>query len=387
MKNNQGMFGYALCMLIVVVWVTISSLADDAFFQELLRGGRTQKISYVSPSSLEAHDVEQSEQVVQYEVGNKDVAPLVKQEAHLVNESLFNSRYGELRIDGQRGDMELFYKNKRVPTDILADGLSFEKGFSFGEDDVVLLGMYAGTACPASYRLIVVSQKVGISVLPDLGVCSYEILGMEANNGIIKIVLPDFAGPYNSDEDKETAANQRVVFTITRDQQGQYNVEKKIELLSNTGTNKGASKRVFSSKVGGVHNGTSVKIPSLTPKGKEAVSDAVHLFDRIYKETGALGGISFMAKCYESIKPTSSPESMIFCLAFDIAASGVIRDMETLHGYQKTLEYQKPTQQRRVAQYLETYGIDDASVQDQVVHLVVNEVDFVFNEVLQENHN
>jgi len=121
---------------------------------------------------------------------------------------------------------------------------------------------------------------------------------------------------------------------------------------------------------------------ALSPKGREAVSDAVQLFDSLYKESGVWGVIGFMNDCYKSISSGRKPESLIFCIALDISAASIIREMEKSQGFPETPDFNSDVQSKRITESLVKYGIKTSSEQENFIQLVRDEINFTFQKLL-----
>lgn len=108
-------------------------------------------------------------------------------------------RGGELSIGGESNDQKLFLNGSK-----LMDGngysLSFDKKFTIGDNDVVLMiNNSGGTACPAQYFFVSVSPQGIAKLSPEFGTCSD--LAEAIQTGLkIKVTMPVM-----DNEDEESA--------------------------------------------------------------------------------------------------------------------------------------------------------------------------------------
>lgn len=139
----------------------------------------------------------------------------VSESATLKDEKHVQSRYGELAIQGDTNDMEIRWKSGRL---YKGEGfsLSFEAIFSLGDEDAILvMENSGGTACPALYFFVLIGEDGNARTLKQFGTCS-DLDVSKQEGSVVSVSLPGFRGPFESDEEKQKAASETHVFTLSK---------------------------------------------------------------------------------------------------------------------------------------------------------------------------
>lgn len=128
------------------------------------------------------------------------------------SKNIIETRFGKLVIDGEFGELYLTWKGSRIYSSN-ASGLVFEKSFSIGNEDAVLLQTFGGTACPARFLFLIVTEDKNPIITDEFGTCSdtAESVKMESS---IKVSMPSFMGPFESDNAKKEASKTIHTFIL-----------------------------------------------------------------------------------------------------------------------------------------------------------------------------
>lgn len=122
------------------------------------------------------------------------------------------TRYGILTIDDAN---LLFFQGRPVSPRVEGNSfLSFEKRFEFPNTDLVLVQDTGGTACPAQYYVINVSNR-GARASRPFGTCSDLIYVSRTAEGLT-VSMPGFMGPFEPRRSGQQAARKRYIYTYTK---------------------------------------------------------------------------------------------------------------------------------------------------------------------------
>ncbi|NDI87612.1 hypothetical protein [Undibacterium crateris] len=120
------------------------------------------------------------------------------------------TRYGTLSVNEEN---KLLFNGKM--TEPVVEGnnsLSFLDKKSFADQDIVLVQNTGGTACPAVYIFVQLTQA-GATVTKTFGTCS-DLYQLEQQGSKLTMTFAGFLGPAESEQEKRAAAQKRVVYVL-----------------------------------------------------------------------------------------------------------------------------------------------------------------------------
>jgi hypothetical protein len=119
-----------------------------------------------------------------------------------------STRFGTLTVDEEH---LLGFRGRPVQSKVQGNNsLTFVKTFAMGSKDVVLVQDNGGTACPAQYHFVTVSSS-GAKATPAFGSCS-DLVKVARVGDAIKVEMPGFAGPIQSEAQWQQQSRQRYVY-------------------------------------------------------------------------------------------------------------------------------------------------------------------------------
>ncbi|HSS21702.1 MAG TPA: hypothetical protein VLL54_16635 [Pyrinomonadaceae bacterium] len=118
------------------------------------------------------------------------------------------TRFGDLTVSE---DGVLLFKGGKVqPTVEANNNLDIGEPFQIGNADVVLVTDYGGTACPATYYFVTVTNA-GAKVTPGFGSCS-DLIKVKRTGNTISVSMPGYRGPTMPRRSQNQAAREKHVF-------------------------------------------------------------------------------------------------------------------------------------------------------------------------------
>lgn len=124
-----------------------------------------------------------------------------------------------IRINTRFGTLSISTENKLLlngrPTVPPLDGnndLTFLDMKSIGNQDIVLIQNTGGTACPALFDFVQLSQS-GVVISKEFGTCS-DTYQLEQTGNKLTVTMPGFLGHFESEKKQIEAAKQKHVFTF-----------------------------------------------------------------------------------------------------------------------------------------------------------------------------
>jgi Tfp pilus assembly major pilin PilA len=120
------------------------------------------------------------------------------------------TRFGSLKINGEN---MLLYKNRPLKPEIQGNNsLSTVGIYQIGISDVVLIQDNGGTACPAQFYFVSISNN-GVMATSPFGTCS-DLVEVKQVAETISVTMPGFMGSFESQEAQRKAAKEKHVFAF-----------------------------------------------------------------------------------------------------------------------------------------------------------------------------
>jgi hypothetical protein len=118
------------------------------------------------------------------------------------------TRFGSLTVND---DKELLFKGRGLTPSVGGNNsLSLNDPIQMGEADVVLVQDNGGTGCPSLYYFVTVS-RTGARATKAFGTCG-DVTSVKKVGDSIRVTMPGFRGPFESESVQLRAARQRHVF-------------------------------------------------------------------------------------------------------------------------------------------------------------------------------
>lgn len=120
------------------------------------------------------------------------------------------TRFGSLTVGNDK--TLLFNGRKLTPSVVGNNSLHMDEPIQIGETDVVLVLDNGGTACPSLYYFVTVS-KTGARATKPFGTCG-AVTSVKRVGNSIRVIMPGYRGPFESESAQLRAARQRHVFVF-----------------------------------------------------------------------------------------------------------------------------------------------------------------------------
>jgi hypothetical protein len=118
------------------------------------------------------------------------------------------TRFGALTVSD--AGVLLFKGTPVKPTIEANSSLDLSEPYQIGTSDVVLVTDNGGTACPAVYYFVTVTES-GAKGTPSFGTCS-DLIKVKRNGDSISVSMPGYQGPFETKRAQSRAARERHVF-------------------------------------------------------------------------------------------------------------------------------------------------------------------------------
>ena len=118
------------------------------------------------------------------------------------------TRFGPLSVS--EAGVLLFQSVPVRPTIEANNSLDLGTPYQIGASDVVLVTDNGGTACPALYYFVTVTES-GVRVTRSFGTCS-DLIKIKRSGDSISVAMPGYQGPAESRQAQRRAARERHFF-------------------------------------------------------------------------------------------------------------------------------------------------------------------------------
>jgi len=117
-------------------------------------------------------------------------------------------RFGSLKINHEN---VLLYNNHSLAPEIRGDrSLSVVSTYILGNSDVVLIQNNGGSACPALFHFVTVSNS-GVKATSEFGTCT-DLIDVKQKGSSIFVTMPGFRGPFEPLYDALKAAEEKHIY-------------------------------------------------------------------------------------------------------------------------------------------------------------------------------